>query len=134
MATNQTDKRVTQDALLELAERCEAALGPDRIIDALVEWPEVFEPLHVSQDVCGQMSVFWNDDKFCRSGHVPSITASIDAALTLKPEGHWWSVGYDEHGNRAIIGPRATMKTHIGKAATAALAICAAALRAKASQ
>jgi hypothetical protein len=117
--------------LLALAERCEAATGPDRELDG---------------------------DIFCALGHAPFIegaycayrspayTASLDAAMTLVPEGWRWMAGhrefshargYVENGGPAFVGVgtrrnpnRLWFET---TAATPALALTAAALRARAA-
>jgi hypothetical protein len=62
----------------------------------------------------------------------PNFTASIDAAVTLVPEGHRWCCD-TMNGNRvsAFVENGANGKWH--DAATPALAICAAALRARAA-
>lgn len=122
-----------KDALLALADRCEKATGPKRILDALIEWPEVFEPARISPDVAGQISVYWNDDRFCRSGRVPLYTRSLDAAMTLK-DGVGVLIALSEiKGDgmpHCVIGNPETARLFSGVAATPALALCAAALRA----
>lgn len=145
--------------LMELAERVEALSGPDREIDALIavaisSWPSA--------------RVIWHKGKrrFCRSGEgrIPfpvaggsgtnwgisfqqiNYTASLDAAMTLVPEGCGWLAGYgqthpDEPMGGALITRNARFVGYgenydeiaVGEAATPALALCAAALRARAS-
>lgn len=118
--------------LLNLAERCKTAAGPDREIDCLIqEWrfPELTPDMRVMYygDPTGE-HVRDEGQTFVRS---PSFTASLDAAMTLVPEGYDWAVfrtngGLTVHswcGNREDIF-----------AATPALALCAAALRARAAQ
>jgi len=140
----------TRDALLALAERCEQASGPDRELDGEIARALGWTDVHVSvlnplfqvgrpPGVTG-----WRDP-------VPAFTASLDAALTLVPEG-WrvngadWSIlgqyswmlkgpckklimgadGYEEAGGDWF-------KSGVSLA-TPALALCAAALRALASE
>lgn len=95
--------------LLELAERCEAATGPDRELDLAV----------------GEECTVPGESLF----PVPPVTASLDAAMTLVPEGY-------ENPLRLYIAGEATA-VFIGQieaaALTPALAICAAALRARAA-
>jgi hypothetical protein len=108
--------------LIALAERCEQATGPDLEIDARIE----------------AQLVGWKFDAMRESGYAvrdfeaPAYTTSLDAAMTLVPEG--CSV-------HAFFQPRKIgHKVEIGcghvceKAATPALALCAAALRARAAQ
>jgi len=117
-------EQVIPDAgkLVELAERCEAASGPDRELDCRI---------FIEADV--------ENGDFDRL-----YTASLDAAMTLC-EPHWWvnvsaplspdAYGYSREDQRQ---PRAGMQC-IGEpysigaiAATMPLAICAMALRARA--
>lgn len=63
----------------------------------------------------------------------PSYTASIDAALTLVPEGYDWMVFSVNGFNQANCGPTNSFDD-VGdqKAATHAIALCIAALKARA--
>jgi hypothetical protein len=103
--------------LLELAGRCERATGPDRELDTEIGKAVEAEPFAI-----------------CDYGNVPvfaSFTASLDAAMTLVPEGLKWGIGNPQDGySYATMGnlPRAV------RAATPALALCAASLRARATQ
>jgi hypothetical protein len=109
--------------LLELAERCEAASGPDidleRDIVSAIAGRRASGPLVMEQ----------------------RYTASIDAARTLVPEGigWWFSAGQTRDGNESFAYViDITGKLHFragdphGKVANPALALCAAALRARA--
>jgi hypothetical protein len=92
--------------LLTLAERCEQAAGPDAglnlaIWTSLLDTPGFRPPSP------------WRTD----------YTASVDAAVTLVPEGCGWMV----------MGNAAKVKRWPSRAATPALALCAAALRARAA-
>ena len=113
--------------LIELAERCEQATGPDRELDAAIQ--------RALGDGSGE---HWFTD--CFGNHVtdaiaPQVTASLDAAMTLA--GDW---GFDVR--RAVGGvgivevyPEGFCQpSHRGRAQSPALALCAAALRARASQ
>ena len=138
------------EELLRLAERCEAAKGPDRELDARIwctlhgkrytdhnpvyaayaaENPETqvefTEPPKRSRRVTGPHT----------GGHAKPVTASLDAAMTLVPEGWRWELtttGFKP--GASMIGPvRAALG--IGSyAATPALALTAAALRALAQK
>lgn len=148
--------------LLALAAECEKAEGPDRALDAKVGaairlcpdldlskllYPDAAE--FVAEED-GAIRVFAKgDDGEMRSFHkrgAPRYTASIDAALTLVPEGSVWHVMTDFGGlNRAKVGPagRPSASVYSGggpgdhfvtaDAETPALALCAAALRARAA-
>jgi hypothetical protein len=104
--------------LLELAERCEKATGPDRELDELIDKAALPHE--------------WANEFFDPSRHdLPRYTALLDAAMTLVPEEAWWSVmrapcaeGYDAE----------VASDDHRRAATPALALCAAALRALAHQ
>lgn len=95
--------------LMKLAERVEALSGPDRAVD----WE-----LHVFDGLVG-VGMY---------GAHPHYTASLAAAMTLVPEG--WDHGYTANGQCWTHKEASTVH---GDAATPALALCAAALRARAS-
>lgn len=125
------------DELLALAKRCEEAGGPDRELDERLfgvlygwTWP-----------LLGASSA-----EYEQVGS-PSYTALIDAALTLVPEGWNWMAGNrNQPVARAYVENGAPSFTGIGQrqnpdrvwhevvAATPALALCSAALRALATQ
>jgi len=106
--------------LNEIAKHCEEAAGPDRSIDGMIAIA---------------VGATMPDDP---AGWPPRYTASIDAALTLVPKGFASAVG-----TMAFEGslskpwgcywePNGT--PHTFEAATPALALCAAALRAAPAQ
>jgi len=129
--------------LLELAKRCEQASGPERELDGAI-WCAVNGYDFLGWDGAG---VMWRKRGHDRS-HYPAdrvriFTASLDAALTLVPEGWPWSLDatqrppYRECGRADIFAPGGGLKpTDVMDvyAATPALAICAAALRARAAK
>jgi len=109
------------ERLRELAERCEQATGPDRELDAAI--------------------FNWMRDN---AGLVPSrshlaypfyaFTESLDAAMTLVPEGYgWWLYRYETpQGSQASVAiPEEALTRCYSK--TPALALCATALRARAA-
>ena len=105
--------------LMKLAERVEALSGPERAVD----WE-----LHVFDGLVG-VGMY---------GAHPHYTASLAAAMTLVPEG--WDHGYTwQPGSYPHMKANGQCWTHKeastvhGDAATPALALCAAALRARAS-
>jgi hypothetical protein len=120
--------------LLELAERVEKATGPDRELDAAIG--SMLYQMKVDREVPGI-------EGCC---HEP-VTSSLDAAMTLVPEGWFFTAGRrDKNRCRAHVN---NGESHfIGVAArpnpakqwfeclgdTPALALCAAALRALAHQ
>lgn len=135
-----TDKPIT---LTELAERCEAATGHDQALDMVIA------------SLChehGEGLSHWSYDQWAEqievnpfTTWVPAYTASVDAALTLVPEG-WWIqflgqclLDNGHSGWRARIETQADQveapQNSLGLfyAKTAALAICDAALRARAA-
>lgn len=63
----------------------------------------------------------------------PNYLASIDAALTLVPDDFWCNIGVRRYHGEVSIGLAMTAEW-FGRAATPALAICAAALRARENQ
>lgn len=125
--------------LLELADRCERAEGPDRDLDErlkdLLRSPRLSDDEIEARLARGE-SVFsgclvWN--------HREGPSASIDAALRMVPGGCVWRVTsrIEQHLPTAKVqqerhgGP--DLAVWAGEAATPALALCAAALRARAA-
>mgnify|MGYP006352610897 FL=1 len=132
---------MTRATLLALASRVEAATGADRELDAAIA-------VAVSDDVGAWVvepspsSLFSHQPGwFCtsdnRSHKAPAYTASLDAAMSLVPSG--WNHGYSsrqgtEPSWRVVAQcwnakPASTLH---GEAATPALALTAACLRARA--
>ena len=122
--------------LLELAERCEAASGPDVVLaQDIADYAESIGLLSIGM-------------------RIPDYTASLDAAMTLVPEGFvvkleaWpahgdtpakasielWGTSEKRWGRDLIWGHGSEDVTAKADASTPALALCAAALRARAKQ
>jgi hypothetical protein len=109
-------------ALLELAERCEKASGPNRGLDWMIQL----------RDGPNGVGAY---------GPHPHFTASIDAAMALVPGDAFWRLGHDGDGadpsefRADVIVPRLGGADPRGRAigSTPALALCAAALRARAA-
>jgi len=157
----------TQDAratgLVELAVRCEQATGADRELDALIRCA-VFAPIGAvveQSPINGAWCIYsgfsardpsrrstWEPYGLSQLQKLGEFTASLDAAMTLVPEGHtiqlsdWDHEILREKGPwQAIVlpfGARGSMQqftftNRCDHAATAALALCAASLRALAA-
>lgn len=124
-----------------LIARLEALTGPDREVDEAVdrtvrEWPalggyygwERFGPGVISKQINSDGSKF-------ETMQAPRYTASLDAALTLVPEGKFFhmarfsdeAMGCDVH----IYSTDAPTFETIGQAPTLPLALCIAALKAR---
>ena len=134
----------TRAALLALAERCEQASGPDRELDFAIfrllnpkyagpEWQEFGGGLRHRYDS--------SDIRFLPHMTPANWTASLDAALTLVPDGWKWTL----HSADTAGPPCAYCVPNMGRlpwpmwvndvsAATPALALCAATLRARAEE
>ena len=78
---------------------------------------------------CGE---WWVDPRDGALKLLPPFTTSIDAAVTLVPEGFRWSVVKCRRDATASVGPEGSVPAR-GSARTAPLAICIAALRARAT-
>lgn len=117
--------------MLELAARVEAASGPDRELDAEIG-------RYTAAEFLGYVPVE------PQHGCAP-FTASLDAAMMLVPEGWRWMAGHREHpharayvenGAPAFVGAGSrrnpARQWYETTAATPALALCAASLRARA--
>ncbi len=118
--------------LLALAERCEQAAGPDRELDARIECAVqgiTFRKLlgtsayRTSRGDIGLMNA-------------KRYTAWIDAAVTLVPEGCEWlrKTGQCMTVYRVPADPKEWARHIDARGATLALALCAAALRARAAE
>jgi hypothetical protein len=134
----------TREKLLELAAKCEAATGPDAAIDREIWLKAVADKeqrflVEVGRDAHGDKEANFRTDWMADGAR---YTASLDAAMTLVPEGVSFALGKgivtelgDSATDYAWCGSKAD--PHSGPycwAATPALALCAAALRARNEQ
>lgn len=133
----------TRDALLALAERAEAATEPDRALHG-----DIAEALGLNPPWAGKRTPhFWRDSWSDGRDYwdAPAYTTSLDAAMTLVPKGWGWLVS--QPNEKAIASGLLKKDTPVmGEvqygcdrrytvaAATPALALCAAALRAHAAR
>lgn len=119
--------QVISERLLELAERCEAATGPDREL-MCAAFKAVFP--EVSSGAWGAIGAW--DTRYDRFSAMLDVGASLDAAMTLVPEGMSANLGNDVQcwANIWHDIPAYDGLPFEGRAATLPLAICAAALRA----
>jgi hypothetical protein len=134
-----------EDGLLELAERCEAAAGPDIGLNVAIALAcDVGLPAGTDRRLIENLNT-----RLLYSNRVTDFTASLDAAMTLVPEG-WHLAGlYDRfytrrwHSTVAQLPTKGQLRafdagktfgvqSEHGEAATGPLALCAAALRARA--
>lgn len=126
--------------LLALAERCEAATGPDRELD--IEMLPLVGLRFVNEgSPFGRVCYDSNN----HAVPMPAFTASLDAAMMLVPNRYQWSICNYDHVYGGGTGEGHAWLTPMGRvsqmgrdisnirAATPALALCAAALRAKGS-
>ena len=71
--------------MTKLSDQVEAATGADRELDALIfAAVNGYEKRHNERLGFDQ---YWKDERWVGLGSMPTYTASIDAALTLAPEG-----------------------------------------------
>ena len=126
--------------LIELAGRCERATGPDRELDAEiakavgyeVEWATI-GPDHRREELVQVRT--YPGELSPTSRNLRRYTASIDAAMTLVPEGYFWTGGtHPEFGAAMVVTNDPDSELNASKAATPALALAAAALKARATQ
>jgi hypothetical protein len=109
--------------LLALAERCEQAAGPDRELNQDIT--KLLVPnnaTHIYRSRRGWSFFVYDSGKGIEWLENQPYTASLDTAVTLVPEGCGWMV----MSSAAKVG---VWPSH---GATPALALCAAALRARA--
>ena len=128
---------------MKLSDQVEAATGADRELDARVAVATGWTDSAGKQ--WGVTAPHWyNQDRRCitelvwsyagQGAYLPAFTASIDAALTLVPEGWQMIYGQDvpERSFRRLSLNKGGFSPYFqGLAATPALALCAAALRAR---
>ena len=141
-----TEEEEMRERLIGLAERCEAATGTDRELDRDIELTLPGVELHpdgrrFDNDLGHRepyvISGVGHPDYEPGQGYIPSrYTASIDLAMSLVPEGWHWSL-YDTNGfdkaNAQVEPPEYSFAPFNADGATPALALCAAAIRARAS-
>ena len=116
---------MSEKVMNELIARLEKATGPDRELDeAIAAACQAYEVIKVHSPPLLQN---------CTVQNTPLFTASIDAALTLVPEGWWWTIKHAPHRRGAFV----SLHNHnigggdlsIADSLTPALAICLAALK-----
>ncbi len=128
---------MNRDELLALADRCEAAAEPDRELDCAISLALVVPPdgcKAVASELSSQAGLLV--DRIGRlHGTVDyqPLTASLDAAMSLAPNAPTGLEVSNFYGNpwRAVIYPEGDGTISEGLAATPALALTAAALRAR---
>ena len=131
----------------DLIARLEAAVEPSRDLDVAI-WAAIGYPgvvgtkptayrLGTAEKLNGEVALTWPGDPRCGHhdlGQVRRYTGSIDAALTLAPEGWEWTVQSRPHGDGlAHFGRAWESGSDTVIAATPALALAIAALRARAA-
>lgn len=135
------DINTAHTPLLELAECCEKATGPDRELDVAI-FQAIGAPVPFQfanklialefNDIENAYFARVSDDMQVRYSP-PAYTASPDAAMTLVPED--WSVQVthrsDGKGFVEAWHPAFVSMVETGMCASPALALCAAALRAR---
>ncbi|MFD1104255.1 hypothetical protein [Sphingobium olei] len=119
--------------MLELAERVEALTGPNYAVEV-----EIFKALHPEyadyvQGRGGLVHRFDGSDQRVLSDIRPgNYTASLDSAMRLVPDGLKFEVTTTGYKPGATVCGNSLTGVHEGSyAATPALALCAAALRAR---
>ena len=126
--------------MTELARRCEEAEGPSRELDCLIGvaigkfftqpnkgWPDRLDYCRHNDDG----STTYPGNGFDQM--VPYYTSSLDAAMTLVPEGWQRSCGNcdaDDHPWACLTSNVEPYPDYAANGVTEALALCAAALRA----
>ncbi|TZG25628.1 hypothetical protein [Sphingomonas montanisoli] len=113
-------------ALAELAARVEWLSGPDREVDADIAVAIRWSPAGIDE------SLFFSEEiRPLYAYKVPKFTASLDAAMTLVPDDYDWAV-FRTNGGLTVHAWCGSREDVFGD--TPALALTAAALRARASQ
>ena len=115
-----------------LAARIEAATGPDRELDAEIDWTvQRLSGRHCQTNAYGDGGGFWLD-AISLTHKAPAYTASVDAALMLVPAGTR-RISFGSHSGGTGWADIYLPDDSVGeceKAATEMLALAAACLRA----
>ncbi len=122
-----------------LAKRCEAVAGPNRDLDVAIavavdwRWDDWEEGEATARGQAEKHGLSWLVGRATEGmnsmwRNIPRVTASLDAAMALVPEGFDWIIGRTNDGLtcHAEVGGRGDEFMRF--AATPALALCAAAL------
>jgi hypothetical protein len=124
--------------LNELAGRCEGAKAADRTLDGFIHANVTGEFTHATAReriaMGGIMTDGWEVLKNGEVWPLPRYTASLDAAMTLVPEGlsvKLYAHPGESHADVYSLHPSKGLLGEGEQAATPALALCAAALRAR---
>jgi len=133
--------------LMELASRVEAGEGPDRSLDHDIQDAVRLDGYTADRDgcsgnLCGTMTRMAADGDGVEWKPLLAYTASLDAAMSLIEADEYWRLGNDGEGPdpaafKATVtshDDEAMIHFHDAVAETAALALCCAALRARAHQ
>jgi hypothetical protein len=129
---------MTNKTLLALAERCEKAEGPDHVLDAEIACAIHGYTMHEDSDPSKGIFAFWEGEPWksvcgnCSSW--AEWTASLEAAMTLVPEGWDGQVQFGRFPGAWVGPPDRAEAADFNACATPALALTAAALRARAAQ
>ena len=130
-------------ALEALALRCEQAAGPDRELDAAIATTiGVVPEFYIRAQVHGITMTYWWHESDTKAAYYspPAYTASLDAAMTMVPDGDSFTIGQNVHHKHWVASvnylgddgaPHARSNSYSNF--SAALALTAAALRAAAS-
>lgn len=138
-----TSSSAVTSSLSDLIARLEKAMGPDRELDVLIGYAvdlrgdDKHLSFRTSFDTCGMKMMLEMAESYQNiwRTELPRFTSSIDAAMTLVPEGwnrrasetdkHWWWAelreGHETSYNRVEIGQSPSLP----------VSICIAALKAR---
>lgn len=121
------------ERLLALAARCEAATGTDRGLDAEIElatgnWSECHYEAWCRFQECGEAA----NPPMAQPCDPRWLTSSIDAAMMLVPDGAEVLCGIRQTSDTIPWARVGFWNTHDATGASLALAVCNAALRARA--
>jgi hypothetical protein len=124
--------------LLALADRIERATRPDRELDCTIYRALGWEPVANPTSAGGLAGRWQRGGEMTMPSAPPAYTASLDAAMTLVPEGLHFGCGSCDATTRAWAWCGDTPSSadedlQVAHAATSALALTAAVLRARAA-
>jgi hypothetical protein len=120
-----SDQCTCDAAMTDLILRLESANKGSRELDEAIATAIWGEPRPSGNVGCPRTLVWWHNG--LGRSVAPEFTTSLDAALTLVPEGWWWGIAST---GEARIWEIEKPGQFTAKAASPAMAICSAALKA----
>ncbi len=117
---------------MTILDRLQALTGPDREVDALIY-------IRIGAKPPAEGAFYWTSPSGTiehYAASIPHFTGSIDAAMTLVPEGYDFILSGIEGDYSAEVGPESSVVAHTAQDIIGgpAIALCIAAIKAEEAQ